>query len=82
MQKGEKNQVLHKMAGDLFEDLPPLAAPPSSANGSANGSAVSPTEASPAPLPPLPPPPALKSALKRTKPPAESQSESRSIFLA
>ncbi|XP_055831640.1 uncharacterized protein LOC129900648 [Solanum dulcamara] len=59
------------MGGDLFEDLPSLAMPPSSANGSA----VSPTEASPAPLPPLPPPPALKSALKRTKPPSESQSE-------
>ncbi|MCD9644070.1 hypothetical protein HAX54_032048 [Datura stramonium] len=55
------------MAGDLFEDLPPPAALPSAA--------VTPTEASPAPLPPLPPPPALKSALKRTKPPAESQPE-------
>ncbi|KAK4369805.1 hypothetical protein RND71_009280 [Anisodus tanguticus] len=57
------------MAGDLFEDLPPPAAPPYSANGT-------PTEASPGPpLPPLPPPPALKSALKRTKPAAESQPE-------
>ncbi|KAJ8526315.1 hypothetical protein K7X08_028792 [Anisodus acutangulus] len=57
------------MAGDLFEDLPPPAAPPYSANGT-------PTEASPAPpLPPLPAPPALKSALKRTKPAAESQPE-------
>ncbi|XP_006350957.1 uncharacterized protein [Solanum tuberosum] len=61
------------MAGDLFEDLPPPAAPPSSANGAA----VITTETSPAPGQSLPPPPApaLKSALKRTKPSAESQSE-------
>ncbi|KAL3323911.1 hypothetical protein AABB24_038205 [Solanum stoloniferum] len=58
------------MAGDLFEDLPPPAAPPSSANGAA----VITTETSPAPRQSLPPP-ALKSALKRTKPSAESQSE-------
>lgn len=57
------------MAGDLFEDLPPPAGPPYSANGAT----VTLTEASPEPPPP--PPPALKSALKRTKPPAESQSE-------
>ncbi|KAK4359859.1 hypothetical protein RND71_022088 [Anisodus tanguticus] len=56
------------MAGDLFEDLPPPAVPPSSANGTA--------VASPAPpLPSLPPPPSLKSALKRTKPPPQSQPE-------
>ncbi|KAL3353460.1 hypothetical protein AABB24_018271 [Solanum stoloniferum] len=62
------------MAGDLFEDLPPPAAPPSSANGTA---AATTTETSPAPRQSLPPPPApaLKSALKRTKPSAESQSE-------
>ncbi|KAF3641776.1 hypothetical protein FXO38_21484 [Capsicum annuum] len=58
------------MGGELFEDLPPLAAPPSSANVSP----VIPTEISPAPPLP-PPPPALKSALKRTKPPTESQPE-------
>uniref|UniRef100_M1CPT9 Uncharacterized protein n=1 Tax=Solanum tuberosum TaxID=4113 RepID=M1CPT9_SOLTU len=52
----------HKMVGDLFEDLPPLAAPPSSANGAT----VTTTETLPAPLLPLPPAPtpALKSALK------------------
>lgn len=65
------------MGGELFEDLPPLAAPPSSANVSP----VIPTEISPAPPLP-PPPPALKSALKRTKPPTESQPESKSIFFA
>lgn len=54
-----------------FEDLPPPAALPSSANGAS----VTHTKASLASLPPLPPPPALKSALKRTKPPAESQPE-------
>ncbi|XP_009623612.1 uncharacterized protein [Nicotiana tomentosiformis] len=61
------------MAGDLFEDLPPLSAPLTSANGSA----VTPTVASAAPPPPQPslPPPALKSALKRSKSPAESQPE-------
>ncbi|OIT40073.1 PREDICTED: uncharacterized protein LOC109237270 isoform X1 [Nicotiana attenuata] len=61
------------MAGDLFEDLPPPAAPLTSVNGSA----VALTEASAPPPPPQPPlpPPALKSALKRSKPPAESQPE-------
>lgn len=60
------------MAGDLFQDLPPPTAPQSRQilHSAINGVSH---ESSPTPPPPPPPAPAIKSALKRPKPPSEAQ---------
>ncbi|KAL0299166.1 UNVERIFIED_CONTAM: hypothetical protein Sradi_6576400 [Sesamum radiatum] len=64
------------MGGDLFQDLPPPTAAQSQQIVHSSSSSIS-QEPSPTPPPPPPPAPApaLKSALKRPKPPPESQPE-------
>ncbi|PIN09259.1 hypothetical protein CDL12_18161 [Handroanthus impetiginosus] len=62
------------MGGDLFQDLPPPTAAPSQQIVHNSVNSVT-EESSPKPPTPPPPAPALKSALKRPKPPPESQPE-------
>ncbi|XP_019192614.1 PREDICTED: uncharacterized protein LOC109186887 [Ipomoea nil] len=65
------------MAGDLFEDLPPPSASPNTGTAGTSSSSAAATAASveASPAAPPPPKPALKSALKRPKPPQDTPPE-------
>nr|GMC61620.1 excretory canal abnormal protein 6-like [Ipomoea batatas] len=65
------------MAGDLFEDLPPpnASANTGTAGTSSSSAAAKATSVEASPAAPPPPKPALKSALKRPKPPQDTPPE-------